>query len=172
MFIFARKELCSLQIAYLLNSLLTITVIDTYDSTRMKKISTALAAISYFATAAIVHAQSTVQIETKGLPGYKDISVFINAALRLVFVIALLGVLVMLVWGAVSWIISGGEKEAVGEARKRIVNALIGLVILAVAFAIANLAGSFVGVDLLGPLPIPGPNQPTPNLPVPSPAAR
>ena len=137
----------------------------------MKKAAAALATIAYFASFGVTFAQSTIQISGASLPGYKDISVFINAALTLVFVVALLAVLVMLVWGAVAWIVSGGEKEAVGEARKRIVNALVGLAVLAVAFAIANLAGSFIGVNLLGPLPIPNPLNPTPTFPSPPPAS-
>lgn len=138
----------------------------------MKKSFAALTATAtYLLSTASAFAQS-IQVDTRGLPGYTNISTFINAALRFAFVIALLGVLVMLVWGGVSWIISGGEKEAIGEARKRIVNALIGLAILAVAFAIAQLAGQFVGVNLLGELFIPTPTNPTPNLPSPSPASR
>lgn len=136
----------------------------------MKKlIPASIATATYFLSSAAVFAQ-TIKVNTVGLPGYKNISDFINAALRFAFIIALLGVLVMLVWGGVSWIISGGEKEAVGEARKRIVNALIGLAVLAVAFAIAQLAGQFVGVDLLGTLIIPNPDNATPSLPSPSPA--
>lgn len=135
----------------------------------MKKFAPIVVAAGYLLLAGVVAAESanpgSIQISTVGLPGYKDISTFINAALRLAFIVALLGVLVMLVWGAVSWVISGGEKEAVGEARKRIINALIGLAVLAVAFAIASLAGQFVGVDLLGKLDIPSPTSPVPVLP-------
>ncbi len=133
-----------------------------------KSVAILAASATYLSTTTSAFAQS-IQVSTTGLPGYTNISTFINAALRFAFIIAILGVLVMLVWGGVAWIISGGEKEAVGEARKRIVNALIGLAILAVAFAIAQLAGQFVGVDLLGKLIIPSPNNSTPNLPSPSP---
>ena len=45
------------------------------------------------------------------------------------------------------WIKEGGDKEAVGKARGRILNALIGLVILGVAFVIVRVAGVIVGVD-------------------------
>lgn len=152
---------------------MTITTPCTYDVNAMKKLSSIVALVSYLSLTTSTFAQS-IQIDKEGLPGYTDISDFINAAMRMAFIVALLGVLVMLVWGGVAWVISGGEKEAVGEARKRIINALIGLAILAIAFAIAQLAGQFVGVDLLGRLPIPGPTNPTPSLPVvtPPPAAR
>lgn len=93
--------------------------------------------------------------------GYSNIGTFITAAIQLAFVIAIIVALAMLIWGAVQWIFSGGEKEAVDKARTRITNALIGLAILAVAFAIITLAGQFLGIDLFN-LIIPTPERPTP----------
>lgn len=138
----------------------------------MKKI-TALSSsvILYFisvssAFAAPSASPGSIQITNPGV-GYNDISQFINAALRLSFIIALLIVLVMLVWGALQWILSGGDKEAIEAARNRIMHALIGLAILAVAFALVNLAGTFVGINLLGTFTIPTPESPVPALPTP-----
>lgn len=137
----------------------------------MKKLSAILATLLYFSSYGIANAITTIGIKATDLPGYHNISEFINASLRLAFIVALLAVLVMLVWGALAWIVSGGEKEAIAEARKRIINALIGLVILAVAFAITNLAGTFVGVDLLQNFTIPTPAAPTPIISSPSPGS-
>lgn len=95
--------------------------------------------------------------------GYSDLGKFVSNVLILAFAIALLVVLVMLIWGAFEWITSGGDKEAVGKARNRIVNALIGLAVLAVAFALATVAGQFLGFNLTS-IPIPTPP------PAPSPA--
>lgn len=74
---------------------------------------------------------------------------------------------IMLLIGAIQWISSGGDKAATEAARGRITNAIVGLVILLSLFAIANLLGSFFGVNILrlnlGPLfigesaPGPGP---------------
>lgn len=91
--------------------------------------------------------------------GYSDISLFINNIIVLIFIIALIIVLFMLVWGAVEWILSGGDKDKVGNAQKRITHALIGFAVLAVAFAIARLAGQFLGFDIFGQLTIPSPND-------------
>src|SRR3990170_6316276 len=63
-------------------------------------------------------------------PGTSLTTLFANA-LRIVFIIATLAVLVMLIIGAFQWIISGGDKDAVANARKKITNALIGLALLA-----------------------------------------
>lgn len=137
----------------------------------MKKISFISALATYLLTAATTFAQITITPPKTGPTtqlGYSSISDFINAALRLAFVVALVIVLAMMVWGAIQWIMSGGEKEAVGEARQRIIHALIGLAILAVAFAIVNLAGTFLGINILGELPIPSPASPTPLFPTPT----
>ncbi len=77
--------------------------------------------------------------------GYKDLGNFITNVLTLAFSAAVILVLIMLIWGAFEWITSGGDKEAVGKARNRIINALIGLAVLAVAFALAKVAAQFLG---------------------------
>lgn len=80
--------------------------------------------------------------------GYTDLGVFVGNFLQLAFGLALLVVLVMLIWGAFEWITSGGDKDNVAKARSRIINALIGLAVLAVAFALARVAGQFTGLDI------------------------
>lgn len=129
-----------------------------------KKLAAIASTITYFLASTAAFAQ-TLQITKPENAGYANIQDFINAAIRLAFIIALIGVLVMLVWGAVAWIFSGGNKDSLDEARKRIINALIGLALLAVAFAIVVLAGQFVGINLLGQFTIPTPSAPTPVLP-------
>jgi hypothetical protein len=62
----------------------------------------------------------------------------------------------MFLWGAVKWITSGGDKEAVSAARKKIVAALVGLVILAVSFLVLSLIGLFIGINPIKDLKIPG----------------
>lgn len=76
---------------------------------------------------------------------YADLGTVIQSVLTFVFSLSILAVLIMLVWGGFEWITSGGEKEAVGKARNRIIAALVGLTVLAVAFALAKVAGEFVG---------------------------
>lgn len=80
--------------------------------------------------------------------GFDTLGDFISNALTLSFVFAVLAVLVMMIWGAFEWITSGGDKENVGKARGKIINALIGLAVLAVAFALFKVAGQFVGIDI------------------------
>lgn len=91
------------------------------------------------------------------LIGYSNLGTFINNIITLAFIIAIIVVLIMLIWGAFEWIVSGGDKDAVGKARGRIINALIGLAVLAVAFALASVGGTFLGFDITKTIVIPKP---------------
>lgn len=67
-----------------------------------------------------------------------------------------LGVVIYFVWGAVDWILSGGDKEKVANARKKMTHAIIGLVLLSLSYVIINIVGQIVGFNPLGGLQIPG----------------
>lgn len=90
-----------------------------------------------------------------GLPGDTPINTIFQNAITIIFIGAAILVLIMLIVGAFQWILSGGDKEAVGKARGRIINALIGLAILALAFVILTVVGKLVNVDLTGAFTIP-----------------
>lgn len=102
-------------------------------------------------------AGNAIQIVQPANIGYATVGNFISNALLLALSFGALMVLIMILWGAFEWITSGGDKESVGKARGRIINAFIGLAILAAAFALARLFGAFTGLSL-GNLVIPTPN--------------
>lgn len=83
-----------------------------------------------------------------GISGATPVGVIIGNAIRIIMMVALIGVLAMLIVGAFQWIVSGGEKEKVASARGRITNALVGLAILGLAFVIVTVAGNLVGVNV------------------------
>lgn len=89
--------------------------------------------------------------------GFSTIGNFVTNVFTLAMAVAILMVLVMLIWGAFEWITSGGDKDSVSKARNRIINALIGLAVLAVAFALARVAGQFLGFNINN-IQIPPPN--------------
>lgn len=122
----------------------------------MKKIAAISSSIIYLLTSSKAFAQQTISIATPA-QGYKDLGKFVTNILTVLFALAALVVLFMLVWGAYEWITSGGDKEAVGKARGRILNALVGLAVLAVAFALAVVAAQFLGFTNLNSIVIPGP---------------
>jgi hypothetical protein len=78
---------------------------------------------------------------------------FLQTALPAVIEIGLIiGVLVFLfvfLTGAIQWISSGGDKQALEGARGKITNAIIGLVILFALFAIIYVIQNFFHVKIL-----------------------
>ncbi len=122
----------------------------------MKKLAVLGSVITSFLAPAIAFADNIV-VSPGPNTGFKSLGNAISNVITLAFAVAVLIVLVMLILGAYEWIVSGGDKEAVGKARNRIINALLGLVVLAVAFALAKVFGSFVGLDLSN-ISIPTPN--------------
>lgn len=73
----------------------------------------------------------------------------VGTGLQIAAIFAGLAVLVFLIWGAFDWITSGGDKEKVAGARRKITNALIGLALLALAGFIVALFGDIVGFNPL-----------------------
>lgn len=69
---------------------------------------------------------------------------FISIALGAAGIIAFF----MLLAGGISWVMSGGDKEALEKARKRITGALIGLAITFSIFAIVFVAETLFGISI------------------------
>lgn len=91
------------------------------------------------------------------------VGIILKNVVALFFVVGGIGALIFFLWGAVEWIFSGGDKEKVAAARKRITNSLIGLALLSLAFVIVSVFGRIVGFNPLGTLQIPGLGE---NLPI------
>lgn len=70
------------------------------------------------------------------------------AIISIGFIIGIVLFIIIFLWGAITWITSGGEKGQTEVARSRIMSALVGLVILFVLFGILNLLNVFFGVNL------------------------
>lgn len=91
-------------------------------------------------------------IPVTGKGGVSGINFFQKLIPSLVIIALAIGVLIFffnLISGAIQWISSGGDKEGVGQARKKISNALVGLVILFAIFAIAALIEYFFNIKIL-----------------------
>lgn len=85
----------------------------------------------------------------------KEIGAVVSGFINLVFVVAILLALVWLIYGGVKWMVSGGDKSAVEEARNHVISALIGLVIVFVAFFIINFLAQFLTGSSLQNLRLP-----------------
>lgn len=84
----------------------------------------------------------------------------IRGLIRLILVIAFILAFVMLIVGGIRWILAGGDEKAVGSARGTITAALIGLVIVLVAYAIIRLVEVFFNVTIISATTIPNINTP------------
>ena len=86
---------------------------------------------------------------TKPSEGIGDIGVLISQGLRMAMIIAAILTFAYLIWGGIQWITSGGDKAAYEEARDRITAALVGLAIVAAAWAAMWIIGNFFGINIL-----------------------
>jgi len=82
----------------------------------------------------------------------------IGRIITIALIIAALIALAFLIWGGIRWILSGGEKEKVEEARGTIIAALVGLVIVFAAYFIINIVFGLFGLGNINTL------QTTPTL--------
>jgi hypothetical protein len=86
-------------------------------------------------------AQSSVNTNvevSEGSLGFKipDLAAILTFAIRLFFVLAGIAALFYGLWGAFSWVTSGGEQENLDKARQKIVAALVGVILVVVILAI------------------------------------
>jgi len=73
----------------------------------------------------------------------------IAKAISFIFVIAVVVAIFFLLWGALKWIYSGGDKAAIESARGTITAAVIGLVILFLTFLIFTVVLNFFNINIL-----------------------
>jgi hypothetical protein len=86
-------------------------------------------------------------------------STFISGVLAVMTVIAIIWFLFSFITGAISIISSGGDKQALENAKKKITTGIIGLIVVLVAIVVVSLIGTALGIenilnitDLLKPL--------------------
>ena len=93
------------------------------------------------------------QITNAGIPsgGYLTLSRAIGLFLELLIITAIILTFFFLLWGGFDWITSGGDKQKLQSARHKIVFAIIGLIIVFLAFFIVNVIGNLFDVSLLSP---------------------
>ena len=90
---------------------------------------------------------------TSGNPGFNalcnlDFQNLLPALISTIFLLAIIAALLYLIWGGFKWLTSGGDKAAVQAAREHIVAAIVGLVLIFLAYFILNvLLQFFFGIN-------------------------
>lgn len=96
-------------------------------------------------------------IKVTGSSG-NSLNLLLKNTVTIIFTVGALGFMIMFLWGSVDWILSGGDKEKIAGARKRITTAIVGLVLLSLTFVIMVILGQILGIGALqyGKFEIPG----------------
>lgn len=84
----------------------------------------------------------TGSLETGGSTVGKLIGTLIGAMFIFSFILAF----IFLLTGGISWITSGGDKAQLETARDKIINALVGLIIVGAGWAVFRVVGGFLGI--------------------------
>lgn len=79
-----------------------------------------------------------------------DLGKLISGLVGVAMIVASLAVFAYLIWGGFEWITSGGDKTAIEGARNKITAALVGLTIVASAWAVMLLIEKFFGLNIFG----------------------
>lgn len=99
---------------------------------------------------------------TKAHPGVSGINLLVNNAVRLIFILASVGLFFMFLWGGVNFIFSQGDKARTEAARNIITYALVGFTIVALSFAIMKVIETFFGISIISQPPTDIDNNPCP----------
>ncbi len=84
-----------------------------------------------------------------GVPSDINLGTLITFVISVLFVAGIFVTTAYLLYGGLYWISSKGDKEKVDRARKIILYALVGLIIMSLSLVIVNVATSAVGVPNL-----------------------
>ena len=74
---------------------------------------------------------------------------FISSAIGLITIIGVIWFIFIIVTGALGIISSGGDKQALEGAKKKITNGIIGLIVTISALFIINLIGTLIGIPTI-----------------------
>ena len=85
--------------------------------------------------------------ETAGI----DTENLISTVVGFLTIVAGISFILYFIIAGFSWITAGGDLEKVKKAQANITNALIGLIIVAIAYTVTAIVGSLLGFDILNP---------------------
>ncbi len=87
------------------------------------------------------------QIEPPGDLKIFSLNSIVQTAVLVLFISAIIISLVYLIWGGVDYIMSEGDKQRIQAARHKFIFAIIGLVVVLLAFFIVGVVGDIFGIN-------------------------
>lgn len=105
-------------------------------------------AITFLSLATRVYAD-TIEVPPPANVVDVKIGYVISAVIGVLLIVAAIAAFLFLILGGLQWITSGGDKTGMEAARNKITSAIVGLIIVAAAWAVMLLLGEFTGVKLL-----------------------
>lgn len=87
--------------------------------------------------------------------GGGGLALVLSNIIQIIFVLGGIAAVFMLVFGAVQWILSAGDKDKVAQARSRITYAIIGIILLALSFVILGVIGQVTNFVFFKGQPLP-----------------
>lgn len=75
----------------------------------------------------------------------------LSTAMGILTISAGIWFIIQILAGAFQWLASGGEKQGVENAKKRITNAIMGLFVVVFSYALISIVGLIFGFNILSP---------------------
>lgn len=113
------------------------------------KIAGLIAPFAFYAIPAAVLAAGTELVPAETLGKTPNIINVVSTIIRLVLIIAFVLAFIMLLVGGIRWIMAGGDEKSVEKARNTITAALIGLVVVLIAYALIRIVETFFGISII-----------------------
>jgi len=79
----------------------------------------------------------------------KQFAITIATLWQTIIIVGGLAFILYFLWGGLQWIMAGGDKSKIEEARGKLTQGLIGLAILAASYVIIKFLETAIGMDLL-----------------------
>ncbi len=83
------------------------------------------------------------------LPINSNLGNYASHLVSALILVAGLATFIYMLMGGLQWVSSGGSKDKVQEAKDKITNAIIGLTVVAAAWAIYRLVDYFLGIGIV-----------------------
>lgn len=84
-----------------------------------------------------------------GLSNIRGLTRIFTSVWNTIYIVGGLALLLYLLFGALTYLTSAGDKDQLERAKKTLTNAVMGLAIIAVSYPIVVIIGKVLGVDIL-----------------------